>query len=612
MRPQPLIIAAAFFILIFWTAAPQAAEDSQAPVSFSWELKTLELGNSTSDLLLVIWIIPDEGWYTYAHDPGEMGQPTVLTPRSPSVPGILQAYYPPGKDKPDPLNPGAMVSAYEGKTPVFIPLLNGLGDELALDVDIRMLLCTETRCLPFHTTLDIDTALPLPGSEPSAADQEWWNVFLASLSTQSDLPPALQALAEAAPTEIPDLEPEYLVPGLEVRGLGKAILLAVLAGFILNFMPCVLPVISMKIRGLLSHQDEDEHLKLRKFRIHNIFFSLGILSFFIILSFLAAFIGLAWGQLFQNTLALQILILIVFVFGLSLLGVFNLPILGGRALNKATFTSVSTEGYATGFLATLLATPCSGPFLGGVLAWSLFQPPLIIAIVFCSIGLGMASPYLFFCLLRQPHRFLPKPGNWMVIMEQFFGFLLLATCIYLLSLLPDDRVMGTLVLAWLAGLSVMFCCKWPMRRAFRLVVLGSLLAGIVLFHTGLPGGDEQEPVAWEPFTKTEFLSVLGKQPLVLEFTADWCPTCKVLERTVLNDKNMSRWISTYGFTPVKVDITHENPEAMALLRELGSQSIPLVAMFPAAGETSSPLVLRDLFTTGQMENALEQTFGTSP
>jgi thiol:disulfide interchange protein len=264
----------------------------------------------------------------------------------------------------------------------------------------------------------------------------------------------------------------------------------------------------------------------------------------------------------------------------------------------------------TGILATLLATPCSGPFLGGVLAWSLFQPPLVIAVVFLSIGLGMASPFMLAALFPQAARLIPSPGDWMVRLEQVFGLVLMITTVYLLSLLPADRVLRTLLLLWFLAAGAMLWGKWTTlsqstlkRRSIRGVALVLLVLGLLI---GLRAPEVD--VQWREFEQAEFVRMLGQERMVVQFTADWCPNCKFLERTVLREKNLSRWKERYGFVAVRVDLTRENLPGTRLLRELGSQSIPLVALFPAEGEGSEPLVLRDLFTTSQFEEALSRAF----
>jgi thiol:disulfide interchange protein len=573
------------------------------PVVFEWELARLE--GTENDYLLVLWIQPGPDWYAYSHVPGPTGQPTVaqveLLPSGEQLPVL----YPPGQEKADTFEPGVIVSTYQGRTPLFVRLPDFTQERLEAEARIQLLLCSETSCLPVRETLAISQDLAA-SPPPVAGTLPWWGLYQ-SLAKEDQ---AVRPETPSADGIIPDFKPRYFLQGLEVEGLAKAMLLAFLAGLLLNVMPCVLPVLALKVRAMFPPGERDDGRRYR-FRLHNIFYSMGVMTFFTVLALLAAFAGMAWGELFQSPAALTVMTAVVFVFGLSLLEVFRLPFIPVGPKGPVLSRSIGVEGYLTGILATLLATPCSGPFLGGVLAWSLFQPPLVIAVVFLSIGFGMASPFILAALFPAASRLIPTPGSWMIRLEQAFGLVLMITTVYLLSLLPSERVMRVLVLLWFLAVAAMLWGKWTSlsqsalrRRSIRAVAIGLAVIGLLI---GLRTTVAE--VHWREFDQAEFVRMLGRERMVVDFTADWCPNCKFLERTVLRDKNLSRWKERYGFVAIKVDLTRENPAGTRLLREMGSQSIPLVALFPATGEGSEPLVLRDLFTTAQFEEALEKTFG---
>ena len=232
-------------------------------------------------------------------------------------------------------------------------------------------------------------------------------------------------------------------------------------------------------------------------------------------------------------------------------------------------------------------------------------------VVFWAVGLGMALPYILFSIWPQLARILPRPGNWMKVFERILGFCLLGTALYLLSILPVEKHMQVLcvllvlsLVAWLWG---QFC--GPASPRLRCRIIGALtvliLAGsfIWVLRPAAP------LVHWREFSPGQFQAELGHKAMLLEFTADSCPNCKVLEATVLTDERMRKLRARYGMELIRVDLTGVNAYGIRLLEALGSKSIPLTALFPAGEQASSPLVLRDVYTAGTLEDALEKAFG---
>lgn len=202
--------------------------------------------------------------------------------------------------------------------------------------------------------------------------------------------------------------PRFPQESLEPTALGTALFLGLLAGLILNVMPCVLPVLTMKVSALLSSSGyETEGQRLAHFREHNVLFAAGILTWFLVLAFCVGALGLAWGGLFQNTHLVYGLLILVFLLSLSLFDVFTLPVLDFKV---GASRNPKTQAYLTGLVATLLATPCSGPLLGGVLGWAALQPLPVIVAVFTATGIGMALPYLVLAAWPGAARILPKPA----------------------------------------------------------------------------------------------------------------------------------------------------------------------------------------------------------
>ncbi len=617
------------------TSAPElpgvsdaSAVSQRLPYEAHWEL--FRSSSAPGDLLAVLWVEPDPGIHAYAHAPGSaMAKPTDL--KVAVKPNTLQTAvsYPPGTPKKDPLFPEGSVNLYAQATPLFVRLPDAAGAEaLVLDGRLNMLLCSDKSCWYVDEPRSKRWENLRTADLPDADTQSWWPLY-ASLSkpgTEQIPQPATTTAPAATPSPAPSaapdqpdnaagwldtlkIAPHYFQMELEVSGLAKAILFGLLAGLILNFMPCVLPVVSLKLSSLMAVSGlEDKSKRTRHFREHNIFFSLGILSYFLLLGVVFGLADLAWGQLFQQAGAMMILMALVFVLGLSLFGVFDLPVLDLKT-GIDTSKSPRLQALFTGLLATLLATPCSGPFLGGVLGWTLNRPPETVILVFCSIGLGMALPYI--CMIFFPGlvRLFPRPGRWNVHLERVVGFFLMATALYLFTILPESHEIRALVLLWCAGLAAWIWGKWTTlsdSRRKRMSVRALALA--VALGAGLYALSTPEPPAqWKSFNEQQFRHALGKRPLLVDFTADWCPNCKFLELTVLTPTNLTEWRDAHDLVLLQADMTQENPAAETLLRKLGSNSIPVVALFPAGDESAAPLVLRDLFTASQLQQALQQT-----
>ncbi len=607
----------------------EPGHSSGPPYSSQFELYRLPEPDAAGGQLLAVFVVtPGDGYYLYANkpdkSPDEVGQslgqptpqPTVVRPKAGPNGAIPAVLYPPATSRQDLFEPDKTILAYQGPTPIFL-LPSATGSSVSLDLELRMLLCSEERCWPVrkdhaHTWENIDLK-----DLPNAEEQPWWPLFLAAEpgKTAQETPnKTTQTIAPSQPAQAArtvewNFTPRYFNASLEVQDMAKALLLAFLAGIILNLMPCVLPVIGLKLGALVSAASaRDEERRQKLFRDHVLFFALGVLLFFLALSLLLGLAGMMWGELFQNSAVVLILAAVVFLLALSLFGVFTLPIADLKAPSELTRTP-RLQALSTGFLATLLATPCSAPLLGGVLAWAAPQPPLVLSTVFLCVGLGMASPYLAMAARPGLVRFFPKPGAWTGTLEKLVGFFLLATCVYLLSILATGFLIPALAILLAAGCGAWMWGGWGglgQSPGKRLLIRGAalILVATVTFIALRPSPPE---LTWEPFSAETFNTALGREAILVEFTADWCPTCKVLERTSLSAEHVEPWREKYGLRLLRADLTSENSEATALLRALGGASIPTTAIFPKGENSNTPLVLRDLFTPGQMEEALEST-----
>jgi thiol:disulfide interchange protein len=407
----------------------------------------------------------------------------------------------------------------------------------------------------------------------------------------------------------------HAIPKLEPRNLSSAaslpaiLAISLLGGLLLNLMPCVLPVIGLKILSFVEQGGRHRSHVL----VLNLWYTAGILSVFMVLATLAAFLNFGWGEQFQSTTFNVILAALVFVMALSFLGVWEVPIPGFAGSSTATKLS-HREGFfgafCKGVLTTVLATPCSAPFLGPVFGFTLRQPPQVIYMIFGAIGLGLASPYLVIGIFPRLIRFLPKPGAWMDTFKQLMGFVLLGTVVFLFTFIDRDYVVptfGLLAVLWAA-------CWWINRTPLtetagrRLLAWGqaALFAGVVgyfSFNLLLPNASLLQ---WEPFSVAAWNkhTAEGKTVLV-EFTADWCLNCKLNMKVAIDTDAVRRVAEENGVVPLLADYSEMSEEIKQMIEALGSRSIPLLAVFPA-GDPTRPIVLPDIVTKGQVVEALRQ------
>lgn len=595
-------------------------------------------------------------YHAYSHSPGDTGKPTVLTilpiagtAGAADVRALVR--YPQGILQADVFAPSQMVRVYEGRVGLFVDLPKARAGQEFMG-SVSALLCSDKHCLPVQKRFTLrvpDAALPALQTLPWASDYAAAQLETrtagqpetgarsgvgtgtekgtgASLELSSVPFPSARGSGQdsveqtgSALTIIPlpkgkvqanpvqELNPRYFTQSNEVSGLAKALLLGLMAGLILNVMPCVLPVLTMKASAILLMGEGKQEERYRRFREHSLLFAAGIMTLFLFLAVVLGTAGMIWGQLFQNSWVILAMLSIVFLLGLSMLGVFTLPIID---LKAAQSSSPRLQAYFTGIIATLLATPCSGPLLGGVLGWAFTQPLPILVTVFLAVGLGMSTPYLLFAFRPQLVTVLPKPGAWMGVLEKLLGFFLLGTSVYLLSILPEKLYIPVISLllvlalcAWLHGRYASYDAP-PRRR--RIIGLASVLGIALAAYLALWPSDTVS--RWENYSPAAFTEMLGREPMLVEFTADWCPNCKLLEQSTLTPKNLQGWQQQYKLRLIRVDLTHEDAAAQQLLQALGSSSIPLTALFPAGAGAKSPLVLRDIYTPATMDEALKQLF----
>jgi thiol:disulfide interchange protein len=381
-----------------------------------------------------------------------------------------------------------------------------------------------------------------------------------------------------------------------LEGLWFYVLTAFLGGLILNCMPCVLPVISLKIMSFVNMAGESRSKTFK----HGLVFSIGVLMSFWVLAgallTLQAYGHLVgWGFQLQNALFVGTLAIVIFIFSLSLFGIFEFGAVfaswagKGQVKTNKTGSESVTGSFFSGILATAVATPCTGPFLGSAIGFAVTQPPLWALIVFTSLGLGMASPYLILAAFPSLLRFIPKPGNWMVTFKEISGFIMLATVIWLLWVFTAQTshyslfiMMGALFLfaigCWVSG-------KWasPVKKQ-RIRVIGTSLALIFFAFGGVLAYEaatveEMNETEWEVFSP-ERLAQLRTEgtPVFVDFTAKWCLICQQNHLVLSNDR-VAKKFKELGVVRMKADWTKHDPTITNTLRLFGRNGVPLYIVY---------------------------------
>lgn len=380
---------------------------------------------------------------------------------------------------------------------------------------------------------------------------------------------------------------------LAILGQG---LLAVAAGVLLNLTPCVLPAIPLKIRAILGATGAETRQRLFAATA----FLAGSVGLFATLGALAASLRLNWGFLFQSRLFLALLVLVLLLAGLATF--LDLSLTLPQSLYRIR-GSRHLEPFLAGLLTGVLASPCTGPFLGGVLAFGVTQPPPVIFVLFILIGLGLALPYILLLLWPALLPRLPAGGGWTLRVKELLAFILWAGAVFFAqSLLPTAG--GRLAWGlWGAGLVLWAGMAWRREetRRVRLFPVASAALGLLLLFAGSVNFSGA-PLPWEPFSPNALAAIRGERPALIEFTADWCLNCKVLEKTVYADPLVLKAVRETRIAALRVDLTESDESEESLLASYGGAGLPFAVVLDARGEVVK--ALPDLFTAGALERAI--------
>ena len=570
---------------------------------------------------ICIKLLPQPGWHLYAPktDPTTaigQGKPSIIS-LAPS--GAVRVYEilanePQLLDDPELRAAGAVEGSIQFTLQVEKQdsgLTNDSDQTHELEAIIGYQTCSDVTCdPPWASRLSITL--------PKGNDDSPKLVFSDSrYGEAAQHPAALTFPSQEKPQLSSATRPAEPVPAQSLS-LPVALLAGLLGGLILNLMPCVLPVLGLK---LMSFAQQSGRARQEIFQL-NLWYCAGLYAVFFVLATasVAANLGLAgnnlaWGEQFTSSGFNITMAAIVFSFALSFLGVWELPIPGfiGSTAGKVQTQEGPAGSFFKGVLSTVLATPCSGPFLGPVFGFTLTQPTGVTYAVFAAIATGMALPYFIVGIFPSLIRFVPKPGPWMETLKEVLGFVMLGTVVFLFTFLDSNYFVPTFALL----ISIWIGCWWVgryqktkgmagfiqwLQAAAVSVTLGTLVFSFL--------GPSDSVIDWKPFSKERLAELRSNGSTVMvDFSAEWCLTCKYNLAFAIETSRVKTALEKHKIVPMLADWTDGSPEIKAMLESLSSKSIPVLAFFPPNTKSmkgSSPIILRDLVTESQVLDAIKK------
>ena len=596
-------------------AAAQESIGEPVKATLSSETKEIQAGH---DFTLAVRLQMQPHWHTYYKDPGESGLATSIDWKLPE--GFSAG--PIEWEKPTKfVDSGVTTFGYKDKTTlrtkITPPSTLKAGGSFTFEAKVKWLACKEI-CLPGKAALSVSLksasieptitapvtkppTKPIPSKKHPSMDKE-------------PPPPTLTAIESH----------EFSTGTTSEQGTSflTYIAFAFIGGFLLNFMPCVLPVISIKILSFLEQARDDPKEILRS----GLIFSSGIVASFMALAILVIALksfgqSIGWGFQFQHPGFLIAMSTIVLIMSLSLMGLFFItpPAQAQSGVDSIAMREGPLGTFGKGVCATLLSTPCTAPFLGTAIGFGFSQPAWVLLTIFFVVSIGMACPYVLLTAQPKWMRYLPKPGVWMEQFKEAMGFVLLATVIWLLSVLGQQAgqsgVINTTAFlltvafaTWIIGRFITLSTPNTKRYITWIIALAICLIGYQLFippvfeaaNAPATNSDnkpvEENGLKWLPYTEQSLKTNLqAGKTVFLDFTADWCLTCKVNEQTVITTKPVIDKFKALNVVTMKADWTKQNQEISALLQKFGRSGVPLYVIFPS-NDPEHPIVLPEVIT----------------
>ncbi|MEM8669762.1 MAG: cytochrome c biogenesis protein CcdA [Planctomycetota bacterium] len=384
--------------------------------------------------------------------------------------------------------------------------------------------------------------------------------------------------------------------------------LAFLGGLILNVMPCVLPVVGLKIMGFVSQAGEDR----RRILTLNLVYVLGIMTVFAVFAVVAAVSKFGWGEQFTYFPVKFGLTIALFALALSYLGVWEIPV-PGMAAGKASQDLQSREGavgaFSKGVFATILATPCSGPLLGYILGLTLNLSPMHTIAIFLMVGLGMSFPYIVIGFQPRLVSWLPKPGPWMETLKQLMSFLFLGTVAFFFAQFDENEklpVFISLMAVWFGCWIIGQVPNWAELQKRLLAWAGGIAAATLISVWAFTSLQEKPDLQWVDYSELRLQEFQSEgRTVMVDFGAKWCLTCNVNYQVAIDTDETRVVVEELDAIAMYADWTDYSDEIKQKLEELDSRSIPLLAIYPG-DRPSEPIILRDLISQQDVIDALRE------
>ncbi len=606
---------------------PAADPDRAVSIASRWSHNAIRPGE-TAVLAVTLEIAP--GLHLNAHEVSDpMLVPTKVDVQSPEGLGVGEPIHPPGEDKAfafvDP-----PLSVYEANVRVLVPVTadeDAAAGERRVTIKASWQACTDRECfLPDQRTVQTTIVVADPDAVANVIDAALMAAYTSATGEPPGAPTPESATLEPAKAraEFDFLGTRFDVAGAGWAGVAMVSLLALVAGVLLNFTPCVLPVVPIKVISLQQHADDR-----RRAVLLGLSFSAGIVACFAVLGLLAfgLVVGverMQWGQMFSIPWVSATFGAIVALLGLGMMGLFTTGLPKWvYAVNPKLDTH--TGSFLFGVLTAVLSTPCTAPLFPGAMFWAITQPPAVGMAVFVAAGVGMALPYQLLLINPRWLDRLPRTGPGSELIKQVMGLLLVAVALFFFGqmgkglgwwgptywwLVQDGIVIA---MAWLAIRTFQITPKWNWRIAALGVTLLGTLGGLYLGHTfGQPaspaaaGPAQKASGGWRTFSPEAFAEARAAGKIVvLEFTADWCLNCKALEAAVLRTDAVTSRLFAEDVAAIRIDLTSRaNQAGWDKLAQLGSRGIPLTAIYHPGQD--KPILLSSIYTAQSLLDAIDQ------
>lgn len=388
---------------------------------------------------------------------------------------------------------------------------------------------------------------------------------------------------------------------------------ALLGGFILNFMPCVLPVISLKLYSLIQHKQ-----KLRSDLIkHHGSYTLGVLLSFWVFALIIVLLkqsgeAIGWGFQLQSPTFVWIMILVFSILSFNLFGLFEFKTPGGKLISNFRSDHPYIDDFMAGLLAVIVATPCSAPFLGPALTYAFSENALIIFSMFTSMALGLSLPFILTALMPSSLKFLPRPGAWMNTFKYIMGLALLISCLWLFEVLQYLGNFSTISFMLYFVLILLFFTFFIYQKEKKLTPLVILMIALSIFHVGRSFymlqhqftnlSEDNINLKWQIWNEEKIDELLASQnTFFIDATAQWCITCQVNKKLVLESEDFSTFIAENHITTLRLDWTKKDAKMFTWMQKHGAVSVPAYFL----GIKGKVFFLGETISIQKIKNALQ-------